>query len=147
MTHSTIVQDLQRLSAATTRLYSHGKGAGCCIETGDGCGTSVELTFHFDGRCVRGTVRSSVGGASFELTKMGRWLKFRHPGTGTRGQLSGPELEPHAAESLSEGSSDVEAARDVARVARRLVHLSVLECVAAGIRETRDTVPDFKQAG
>lgn len=144
MTHSAIVQDLQRLSAATARLYTHGTDAVCRIDTEDPCGTSVELAFHFEGRCVRGTIRSRIGGASFELTRMGGRIKFRHPGTGTRGQLSGPELEAAAARALSEGSSPVEAARVVARIARRLEHLSVLECVAAGIRETRDTVPEFK---
>ncbi len=140
MVTSPVHQELQRLAAGVTRLHARCTMHRLTVEVGDVHGTSVELEFHLHGTLVRGTVRSRAGNANFELSTAGRRIGFRHPTTGRLGELSATCLRPASARALNEGVSDVQVAAKVARIARRLVHLSVLRRVEIGLREQRETL-------
>jgi hypothetical protein len=111
------------------------------FELGDELATSVEVTYRRNGRHVTGAVRSRAGGARFELELAQDQITFRHPMTGARGELGAAPLTAGSAEVLNHGASNTELAAKVARIARRLEHVSVLQRVEMGFRERRDTLP------
>ena len=141
MTVSLFNQDLQRLAAAASRLYCRRRANHVKFDLGDRHETSVELRYHPGGKYVRGSVRSKVGGADFELRLQPQSIRFRHPLAGRHGELGAPGIECTASEALNEGVSDINVAEKVATLARRLAHVSVLKRVSIGIRERRDTLP------
>ncbi len=146
MTACSIHQDLQRLAAAASRLYCRRHANRIKLDLGDHHETSIELVYRANGTHVRGSVRSRVGGADFELNVHPRGIRFRHPLAGRHGELRASGLDGAASDALNEGVSDINVAAKVAMLARRLEHVSVLKRVSVGIRERRDTLPALPMA-
>ena len=146
MNHPEICQDLQRLAAAVSKLLIQATDNQARVDVGDRFDTQVNLVYRRHTRLVHGSVRSAAGNASFELRLGHHATSFKHPRVGVAGELWAKALPAKAVEALNCGASDSAVAEKIARIARRLEHVSVLRRVQIGIREGRDTLPSLSLA-